>query len=82
MRAIARLAVLVEDPPALPGVTADPADDYLVALARAEGADAIVSGDRHLLELERPRPPVLTARAFVDEVVAVDAANGVTLERE
>lgn len=54
----------------------DPADDYLVALARAEGADAIVSGDKHLLELERPRPPVVTAREFVDEVVAVDAAPG------
>ncbi|MBB4664517.1 putative toxin-antitoxin system toxin component, PIN family [Conexibacter arvalis] len=76
VRAIARLAILVEDPPALPGVTADPADDYLVALARAERADAIVSGDKHLLELERPRPPVVTARAFVNETVAVDAASG------
>lgn len=38
IRAIARLAVLAEDPPPLPGVTADPADDYLVGLARAEQA--------------------------------------------
>jgi predicted nucleic acid-binding protein len=53
-----------------------------VALARAEGADAIVSGDKHLLELERPRPPVVTARAFVDEVIAVDAASGGTSERD
>lgn len=82
VRAIARLAVLAEDPPALPGVTADPADDYLVALARAEGADVIVSGDRHLLELEQPRPPVVTARAFVDEIVAVDAASGGASERD
>ena len=68
IRAIARLAVLAEDSPPLPGVTADPADDYLVALARAEQADVIVSGDRHLLELEQPRPPVLIPRAFVEQL--------------
>lgn len=33
-------------------VTADPDDDYLVALAKNSGADLIVSGDRHLLDLE------------------------------
>lgn len=32
--------------------TEDPDDDYLVALALSSGAGVIVSGDRHLLELE------------------------------
>lgn len=65
--AIVRQAVFVDDPPALPGVTPDPGDDYLVALARACGADVLVSGDRHLVDLKDPRPPVLTPRRFVDE---------------
>lgn len=41
-------ATLHPDPPTIRGVTPDPADDYLVALAVATRADAIVSGDRHL----------------------------------
>ncbi len=49
----------------MPGLTADPDDDYLVALARAAGADYLVSGDRHLLELTDPEPPVLTPREFL-----------------
>jgi putative PIN family toxin of toxin-antitoxin system len=68
VRAIARLALLVDDPTPLPGATPDPGDDYIVALARAEHVDAIVSGDRHLLELQQARPPVLTPRAFVDQL--------------
>ncbi len=64
--AILRQAVLVSDPPATPGLTPDPGDDYLVALARASCADTLVSGDRHLLGLTNPRPPVSTPRAFVD----------------
>ncbi len=59
-------AVVVEDPPLLRGVTADPKDDYLVSLARAAGAQLIVSGDRHLTRLPGAAPRVLTPRAFVD----------------
>lgn len=66
VRAVARLAALAEDPAPTPGATPDPGDDYLVALAQSEGVDAIVSGDRHLLDLEKPEPPVISARAFVD----------------
>lgn len=50
-------AVIVADPPRLPGVSGDPDDDYLVALARATGADYLVSGDRDLLDLRHPRRP-------------------------
>lgn len=66
--AVARLAVLVEDPPAQSGLTPDPGDDYLVSLARAAGAHAIVSGDRHLLDLTDPDPPVLAPRAFAESL--------------
>lgn len=41
---IERQATVCADPAPTPGVTRDPADDYLVALARAEQVDAVVSG--------------------------------------
>jgi putative PIN family toxin of toxin-antitoxin system len=61
---IAERGVRVEDPAPTPGVTADPDDDYLVALARAHGAEAIVSGDRHLLVVASGDMPVWTPRAL------------------
>jgi putative PIN family toxin of toxin-antitoxin system len=63
-----RLATIVPDPPPLPGITPDPKDDYLVALARSSGARVLVSGDRHLCDLVDPQPPVLTPRAFLDRL--------------
>lgn len=59
-------ALLVDDPPARPAVSPDPDDDYLIALARAAQADYLVSGDRHLLDLEDPDPPVLTPAQFLE----------------
>jgi putative PIN family toxin of toxin-antitoxin system len=59
-------AVFVKDPPEPPGISPDPDDDYLIALAQAAGADYIVSGDRDLLDLVDPHPPVLTPRQFLD----------------
>ena len=65
--AVIRLqAELADDPPAQPGLTPDPGDDYLVALARATGADFLVSGDAHLTGLPDVDPPVLTPRQFDD----------------
>lgn len=61
-------ALLVEDPSDPPGTTADPGDDYLVALARAGAADAIVSGDRHLLEIDGLVPPALSPRTLLDRL--------------
>lgn len=63
---LAQDALVLEDPPLQAGLTADPDDDYLIVLARAAGADYLVSGDRHLLSLEEPDPPVLTPREFLD----------------
>ena len=63
-------AELVNDPPAQPGLTPDPGDDYLVSLARAAGADYLVSGDAHLTGLPDAEPPVLMPREFEDIVGA------------
>jgi uncharacterized protein len=59
-------AVMVGDPPLRPGLTPDPGDDYLVALAREADAQYIVSGDVHLTQLVYPSPPVLTPREFLE----------------
>jgi putative PIN family toxin of toxin-antitoxin system len=59
-------AVLVGDPSPRPGLTPDPGDDYLVALALEADAQCIVSGDVHLTQLVDPSPPVLTPREFVE----------------
>ena len=61
---IARSAVLAPDPEASPQIrSADPNDDYLVALAMAERA-VLVSGDGHLPVLA-DRLPVRTPAAFL-----------------
>lgn len=55
--------------PKLPSrVVRDPKDDYVVALARAEHVDAIVSGDRDLLEAGLDSPPVWTPRQLFDKL--------------
>jgi len=59
-------ALVVQDPPAQPGHSPDPDDDYLIALARAGEADYVVSGDRHLTGIADPKPPVLTPRQFLE----------------
>jgi uncharacterized protein len=63
---LAQSATVVGDPPAPAGLSPDPDDDYLIALARTAGADYLVSGDRHLTELVDPSPPILAPREFVD----------------
>jgi uncharacterized protein len=51
-----RSATIVQDPDeAAPRASEDPGDDYLIALAAQERA-ALVSGDRHLLELAAELP--------------------------
>lgn len=50
----------------------DPADDYLVALARAAPADTIVTGDRDLLERQGLQPPAITAHAVCHQLGLLD----------
>ncbi len=60
-----RGAVVADVEPAA-AETADPDDDYLVALAREHSVDCIVSGDRHLLDIGSDALPVLTPRELAD----------------
>jgi predicted nucleic acid-binding protein len=48
-------------------------DDYLVALAVVAQADALISGDRDLTDLQDPPVPVLTPRTFL---VRLDESKG------
>lgn len=67
VKAVRELAQVVDDPPTdgTP-ITDDPDDDFLVALAEAVGADALVSGDPHLTTLQRTGVTVLTPRRALD----------------
>jgi len=62
------LADMVEDPQDRPALLRDPDDDYLVALATAANADAIVSGDRDLTTATGLEVPVLPPRVFLDRL--------------
>ena len=68
---IARSAILAADPEAAPAIrSADPNDDYLLALATAERA-VLVSGDGHLTVLA-DRLPIRTPAEFLaslDEIL-------------
>jgi uncharacterized protein len=62
---LAETATSAGDPEAPPDVrSADPGDDYLIALAASRLA-ILVSGDKHLLELA-DEIPVFTPLAFLD----------------
>lgn len=55
---------VVSDPSRVPVATRDPKDDYIIALAREQDANYIVTGDKDLLEWEEQHPPVVTPAAF------------------
>jgi len=63
-----RLLRELESAPAGPELRGrvDESAAFLVALARAAGADVIVSGDRHLLELADLQPPALSPRQLLE----------------
>lgn len=58
---LTRNATVVEDPIEAPARSADPGDDYLLALAAVERA-MLVSGDKHLLQLADQQPILPPAR--------------------
>jgi putative PIN family toxin of toxin-antitoxin system len=65
--ALLRDALTLEpDPPQPTRRSADPGDDYLIALAEAERG-LLVTGDQHLLALA-DRLPIQTARGFLDRL--------------
>jgi putative PIN family toxin of toxin-antitoxin system len=58
---LGRLATHAQDAETAPSRSADPADDYLIALAAANDA-LLVSGDKHLLDLANELPILPPAR--------------------
>lgn len=60
--------MLCADPTDPPHVLRDPNDDYLLALAASAGAQAIVTGDKDLLEHPGLHPPAITARQAVEQL--------------
>jgi uncharacterized protein len=63
LEAYSDLAVMLADPIDVEPVLRDPEDDYLLALSSASGAEAIVTGDKDLLDHASLRPPAIDARA-------------------
>ena len=65
----AALARLIEPAVIVPVVEEDPDDDAVLACAVAAQAEAIVSGDSHLLDLkEYEKIPVVTAAQLVAQI--------------
>jgi predicted nucleic acid-binding protein len=61
-------AVMLADPTNVPAVIRDPNDDYLVVLAQTAEADAIVTGDRDLLDHAGLQPPAIRVRAACEQL--------------
>lgn len=59
---VERAAVMHENPTEIEPVLRDPDDDYLVALAQEAHAEAIVTGDRDLLDHPDLQLPAVNAR--------------------
>jgi hypothetical protein len=65
---LSRNAIHVALPKAIPAISRDPDDDYLLALAKAGKADILITGDKDLLVLGKyGRTRILNARAFAEE---------------
>ena len=63
------LALWLEDAGSATGISRDPDDDKFLALAAIGQADAIISGDRDLLELVTYEGiPILTPAQFMQRV--------------
>jgi putative PIN family toxin of toxin-antitoxin system len=72
VEAYSDLTVMLADPTDVEPVLRDPEDDYLLALARASGAQAIITGDKDLLDHEGLRPPAIVARAACKQIGLID----------
>jgi uncharacterized protein len=70
--AYSELAVVRSDPTDVEPVLRDPDDDYLVALARASNAEAIVTGDKDLLDHVDLQPPAIDARAACELIGLIE----------
>jgi predicted nucleic acid-binding protein len=72
LEAYSDLAVMFADPTDVEPVLRDPDDDYLLALASASGAEAIITGDKDLLDHAGLRPPAIEARAACERIGLIE----------
>jgi putative PIN family toxin of toxin-antitoxin system len=67
------VAVALDDPVEVESTLRDPKDDYLLALARKAGAEAIVTGDKDLLDhTEQLDPRAIGLRAACELLELID----------
>jgi putative PIN family toxin of toxin-antitoxin system len=72
IEAYSDLAVMLADPTDIEPVLRDSEDDYLLALARASDAQAIITGDKDLLDHVGLRPPAIEARAACELIGLIE----------
>lgn len=63
---------MLDDPADPPAVLRDPTDDYLVMLAQAAGAEAIVTSDHDLLDHDDLMPPAIDPRTACQLLALID----------
>jgi len=73
--AVSESALHFPDPEEPQAVVRDPKDDYLIALAKSSGAEAIVTGDRDLLDHNGLQPPAITTRAACELLGLIERAE-------
>lgn len=69
---ITEAATVVDDPIDPPAILRDAEDDFLVALAKQVGAEAIVTGDKDLLDHPGLEPPAIDARSACKSLHLLD----------
>jgi uncharacterized protein len=72
LEAYSDLAVMFADPTDVESVLRDSDDDYLLALASTSGAEAIITGDKDLLDHAGLRPPAIEARAACERIGLIE----------
>lgn len=73
VKRIEMVAVALEDPAGIEPTLRDPKDDYLLALGRLAGAEAIVTGDKDLLDHKAQLdPPALNLRGACELLGLID----------
>lgn len=70
---VEQIALTRADGALTPGISSDPKDEYLLALALAEDIDYLISGDAHLTTLVTQHVRVITARQLLSILTDVSS---------